>query len=295
MKKIYLIITIGVLLLGCKKNNQDFDASGVFESTEVLVSSEVNGKILELNIEEGQSLELNQTIGLIDTVQLYLKKQQLIFSTKGVQSRKQDIATQISAIKQQIITAKREKTRIERLLANNAANKKQLDDINSQISVLESQLAAQTSSLEKGNNAIGSEKSALEVQISQIEDQLKRSRISSPIKGVVLVKYSQEGEVTSAGKPLFKIADVDNMILRAYITSEQLSKIKLGQEIRVFADYGESRKEYKGKVSWISSKAEFTPKSIQVKEDRDNLVYAIKVGLKNDGYLKIGMYADILF
>jgi HlyD family secretion protein len=179
------------------------------------------------------------------------------------------------------------------LLANDAANKKQLDDANAAVAVLEKQIAAQTSVLEKTNNAVGADNSSLEVQIAQIEDQLAKSRIVSPIAGTVIAKYTQQGEITVAGKPIFKIADLENMILRIYITSEQLTQLKLGQEISVFADFGKEKRQYKGTIRWISSQAEFTPKSIQVKDDRDNLVYAVKVAVKNDGYLKIGMYAEV--
>ncbi|MDD2191812.1 MAG: HlyD family efflux transporter periplasmic adaptor subunit [Bacteroidales bacterium] len=293
MKNRLLLIPILILFASCGNGEKDFDASGVFEAKEIIVSSEVNGRILSLNIEEGQELEQGQEYGLIDTLQLYLKRQQLLYSIEAIGGRAIDVNTQIASLKEQISKMKVEKQRIETLLKRNAANQKQLDDINSNISVAEKQLLAQVSSFEKGNKSISSEEASFRVQVLQINDQLEKCKITSPIKGRVLLKYSEQGEVTGVGRPIFKISDVDNMILRIYITSSQLTQVKLDQEIKVFADFGKERKEYKGKISWISSKAEFTPKSIQVKDDRDNLVYAVKVMVKNDGYLKIGMYGDV--
>ncbi|MDD2482289.1 MAG: HlyD family efflux transporter periplasmic adaptor subunit [Lutispora sp.] len=293
MKNRLLLIPILILFASCANGTKDFDASGVFEAKEIIVSSEVNGKILSLNIEEGQEHEQGQEYGLIDTLQLYLKRQQLLYSIEAIGGRAIDVNTQIASLKEQISKMKVEKQRIETLLKKNAANQKQLDDINSNISVAEKQLLAQVSSFEKGNKSISSEESSFRVQVLQINDQLEKCKIKSPIKGRVLLKYSEQGEILGVGRPIFKISDVDNMILRIYITSSQLTQVKLDQEIKVFADFGKERKEYKGKISWISSKAEFTPKSIQVKDDRDNLVYAVKVMVKNDGYLKIGMYGDV--
>lgn len=293
MKNRLLLIPILILFASCANGTKDFDASGVFEAKEIIVSSEVNGKILSLNIEEGQELEQGQEYGLIDTLQLYLKRQQLLYSIEAIGGRAIDVNTQIASLKEQISKMKVEKQRIETLLKKNAANQKQLDDINSNISVAEKQLLAQVSSFEKGNKSISSEESSFRVQVLQINDQLEKCKIKSPIKGRVLLKYSEQGEILGVGRPIFKISDVDNMILRIYITSSQLTQVKLDQEIKVFADFGKERKEYKGKISWISSKAEFTPKSIQVKDDRDNLVYAVKVMVKNDGYFKIGMYGDV--
>jgi len=294
MKQFFLIITAGVLFAGCRNSHQ-YDASGVFEATEIVVSSEANGKILFLNLEEGQKLDLNQQVGQIDTVQLFLKKEQLLFSSKSLQSRKQDVNTQLAALTEQLATARKEVARVQRLLANDAANKKQLDDANAQVAVLEKQITAQTVLLEKGNNAVGADNSSLAIQVAQIEDMLAKSKIISPIAGTVIAKYTQQGEITMQGKPIFKIADLENMILRIYITSEQLTQLQLGQEISIFADFGKERRTYKGTVCWISSQAEFTPKSIQIKDDRDNLVYAVKASVKNDGYLKIGMYAEVVF
>lgn len=292
--KIKILTIISVLFfISCGNGKEKYQASGVFEATEVMVSSEANGKILSLDIQEGQQISIGNEYGLIDTLQLYLKRQQLLYGIEAMGGRSIDVNTQIAALEEQLKKLKIEKQRVETLLQKNAANTKQLDDINSNIAVLDKQLKAQKSSFEKGNKSIGSEEASLIAQVLQINDQLNKCRITSPINGTVIMKYSEKGEITSIGKPLFKVADMDNMILRIYITSSELSKIKLGQEVKIFADFGENRKEYKGKVSWISSKAEFTPKSVYVKDDRDNLVYAVKVSVKNDGYLKIGMFADV--
>lgn len=292
--KIKILTIISVLFfISCGNGKEKYQASGVFEATEVMVSSEANGKILSLDIQEGQQISIGNEYGLIDTLQLYLKRQQILYGIEAMGGRSIDVNTQIAALEEQIKKLNVEKQRIETLLQKNAANTKQLDDINSNIAVLDKQLKAQKSSFEKGNKSIGSEEASLRAQVVQINDQLNKCRITSPINGTVIMKYSEKGEIASIGKPLFKVADMDNMILRIYITSSELSKIKLGQEVKIFADFGENIKEYKGKISWINSKAEFTPKSVYVKDDRDNLVYAVKVSVKNDGYLKIGMFADV--
>lgn len=282
------------LTAACGNGNGDYDASGTFESTEIIVSAEANGKIMRFNVEEGDLLKDGQEVGYIDTVQLYLKKMQLLTSVKSVQSRRSDIAKQIAATKEQIAKAEKEKKRNENLLKSNAATQKQVDDINSQLAVLQKQLAAQISTLQNGNQSVTEESSAMEIQVAQVEDQLQKSHIISPISGTVLSKYAEAGELATQGKPLFKIADIENMYLRAYIIADQITQMKLGQEVKVFADYGEDgKREYTGKVTWISDKAEFTPKTIQTRDERANLVYAVKIAVKNDGYLKIGMYGEV--
>ena len=282
------------LTAACGNGNGDYDASGTFESTEIIVSAEANGKIMRFNVEEGDLLKDGQEVGYIDTVQLYLKKMQLLTSVKSVQSRRSDIAKQIAATKEQIAKAEKEKKRNENLLKSNAATQKQVDDIDSQLAVLQKQLAAQISTLQNSNQSVTEESSAMEIQVAQVEDQLQKSHIISPINGTVLSKYAEAGELATQGKPLFKIADIENMYLRAYIIADQLTQMKLGQEVKVFADYGEDgKREYTGKVTWISDKAEFTPKTIQTRDERANLVYAVKIAVKNDGYLKIGMYGEV--
>ena len=297
MKNTVLIIMISIAssaLVSCGNKNGDFDFSGNFEATEVIVSSEANGKILEFNVEEGEVLEPDQYLGSIDSIQLELQKLRLVASNGAVISRRADVAKQIAVTKQQIANFQIEKQRAQNLINANAGNKKMLDDINAQIATLEKQLTAQSSNLEKGNNSVDKESSAIEIQISQLEDQLGKCKITSPIKGTVLAKYAEKGEITSMGKPLFKIADLENIILRAYITSGQLTQLIIGQNVKVYADFGgKDQKEYQGTVTWISDKAEFTPKTIQTKDERANLVYAIKILVKNDGFLKIGMYGEV--
>lgn len=286
-------LLFAILVLSCKGTG-DNDASGTFEATEVVVSSEVNGRLLQFDVTEGQLLKAGETVGLADTVQLWLKKLQLRASGKAVNSRRMDIAKQVAATRQQIATQEKERQRFENLLKDNAANRKQLDDINAQIALLQKQLAAQLSTLESGNAGVTEESSAIDIQVAQLDDQLRKSYLSSPIDGTVLAKYTEMGELAVPGKALFKVADVENMFLRAYITSGQLEGVKVGQEVQVFADYGgDKRKEYPGRITWISDKSEFTPKNIQTKDERANLVYAVKVAVKNDGFLKIGMYGEL--
>ena len=284
------------LLSACGNEKGKYDATGTFEATEVIVSSEASGKLLDFNITEGDQLQQGKEVGYVDTVQLYLKKLQLQANTTTVKSRRQDIGKQIAAIKQQIVTQEREKRRWENLVKSNAGNQKQLDDINSQIAYLQKQLIAQTSTLENNNAGVNGESSSLEIQVAQLNDQLSKCHIISPINGTVLSKYAEKGELATPGKALFKVADIENMFLRAYITSDQLSQIKIGQKVKVFADYGgENVKEFPGTVTWISNKSEFTPKGILTKDERANLVYAVKVAVKNSGEIKIGMYGEVSF
>lgn len=296
MKKSIFYIGIILLLAACGRGKGDYDASGVFETTEVIVSAEASGKIMQLNLEEGQQVEAGNSLGYIDTVQLYLKKMQLLTNVKAVRSGHVDIPRQIAATKQQIATQKTEQKRFENLVKANAANQKQLDDINAQILLLERQLAAQTETLENSNRNISEQSSGFDVQVAQINDQLEKSIISSPIKGTILAKYAELGELATQGRALFKVADIENMFLRAYITSSQLTEVKIGQTVKVYADFGEKdMKEYTGTITWISDKSEFTPKTIQTRDERANLVYAVKIAVKNDGYIKNGMYGELKF
>jgi HlyD family secretion protein len=282
------------LCVACGSGADNYDATGTFEATEVTVSAEAAGRLLFLDVEEGSQLTAGAEVGIIDTVQLALKKLQLEASMKSVQSQRPDLNKQVAATKQQIATAEREKRRVENLLKAGAANQKQLDDIHSEIAVLQKQLTAQTSSLQNNVQSLTDQGTSVAVQVAQVADQLAKCHISSPINGTVLARYAEAGELASIGKPLFKIADVEQMYLRAYITSAQLAEVKLGDKVTVFADYGdEIRKEYAGVITWISSRSEFTPKTIQTKDERANLVYAIKVLVQNDGGLKIGMYGGM--
>ena len=291
-----LIATALLSLAACNRGDGDFDATGTFEATEILVSSEANGKIMELNIEEGDRLDAGALIGYVDSTQLYLKKMQLSAGLRSVDIRKPDIRKQIAALEQQIATARTEQQRMENLVKAKAGNQKQVDDIVNNIKYLQKQLDAQYSTLNKTTGGADAEAEGILYQIMQLDDQLQKSRIVNPQAGTVLVKYAEPGEVTAAGKPLYKIADTDLLYLRAYITADQLSTLKQGQTVRVFADYGEDdRREYPGTITWISDKSEFTPKGIQTKDERANLVYAIKIAVKNDGYLKIGQHGETVF
>lgn len=284
------------MLTGCGTGKKDFDASGIFEATEIIVSAEAYGKIMRFDVTEGMQLSAKQEVGYIDTTQLYLQKTQLLANKKTVQSRSIDVETQIAATREQIKNAEYELQRTKNLLKANASTQKAVDDINFQINVLKKQLAAQLSTLQRGNLSVDEESSALEIQVAQLNDQLRKSRIVSPENGTVLVKYAEAGELATQGKPLFKMANLDTMFLRAYLTSDQLSQIGIGQTVTVFADYGDNeRRTYEGVVSWISDRSEFTPKTIQTRDERANLVYAVKIAVKNDGYLKIGMYGEIKF
>lgn len=287
-----------MLLSACSGSDGDYDASGSFEATEIIVSAEASGKIERLTLMEGQLLEKGEQVGLIDTTQLYLQKMNLIANADGVRIQQPDIAAQTASIKEQIGKLQHERQRTTNLIKANAATQKQLDDINSQIEVLEKQLAASESTLQKSSQNITAQSSALDIQIEQLEDRLQKSIIKSPIRGTVLNKYAEEGELAGMGTPLFKVANIDNMTLRVYVTNDQLKDVKLNDRVQVYVDQGDksgSRKAYEGVVTWISDKSEFTPKTIQTKNERANLVYAMKVTVRNDGYLKIGMYGEIQF
>lgn len=284
------------ILFACGSGTPRYDATGTFETTEVLVSAEASGRLLSFDIEEGSTLKAGQEVGLIDTVQLYLRMLQLQASMKSVESQRPDFNKQIAAIHQQIATAQKEKQRVENLLKAGAANQKQLDDWDAQIALLNKQLTAQKSSLQNSTNSLTEQGSSVGIQVAQVVDQLSKCHILSPINSTVLAKYAEAGELAAMGKPLFKVADMQQMYLRAYITSQQLSSIRLGQQATVYSDYGtDEYKEYPGVVTWISNRSEFTPKTILTKDERANLVYAVKIAVKNDDFLKIGMYGGVRF
>ena len=279
------------LFSACGNGAPKYDATGTFETTEVLVSAEASGRLLYFDIEEGMLLKAGEEVGVVDTVQLYLKKLQLEASIKSVEEQRPDILKQVAATKEQISAAQRERNRVANLLKVGAANQKQLDDAEDQLEVLRKQLVAQNSTLSNSHQSLTWQSSSVGIQVAQVEDQLKKCHITSPITGTVLAKYAEAGELTAMGTPLFKVADTEQMYLRAYITSEQLSQVKLGQKVTVFSDYGtDEHKQYPGVVTWISDTSEFTPKTILTKNERANLVYAVKIAVHNDGLLKIGMY-----
>ena len=294
MKTVFVISFFAFTILSCSDNEDNFFATGTFEAKEIIVSTGVGGKIIQLNVEEGTMLEANKVVGYIDTTQLYLKKLQLRAQINAVLSKQPDINSQLAALQEQIKTANTEKIRIENLLIAGIATQKQADDINAQIKVLQKQLEAQQKALEITSSSIYNEVNPLTYQIAQIDDQLINSQILNPIDGTVLTKYAEQGEFTAPGKAIYKIADVRNMTLRAYISGSQLSSIKQGQSVIINVD-GEdgTMQTVNGTIYWISDKAEFTPKTIQTKEERANLVYAIKIRVVNDGSLKIGMYGEV--
>lgn len=295
---IYRMLTLliaGLTLGACNNGENQYDATGNFEADEIIVSSESSGKILKLTLEEGQTIKKGAKIGFVDTLQLYLKKKQLLSSVRAVLARQPDASSQLATIQEQMVTAKKEKERFEKLLKDDAATQKQVDDLNAQLTLLQKQYNALQSSLSTTIQSLRSEAVPLTIQVEQIEDQLKKSVITNPIDGTVLVKYAEQNEVTAPGKALYKIADLSSIILRAYISGNQLSQIKLNQKVNVLIDdLDEAAKTYEGEITWIADKAEFTPKTIQTKEERANLVYAIKIKVKNDGYLKIGMYGEVI-
>ena len=292
MKKFFVILA--VILTACSGNQKDFDATGTFEATEITVSAEQNGKLLSFNLTEGMTLNALQQVGLIDTVQLALQAKALGATKESIANQRPDLTKQIAATRQQLVKAEMEQQRFENLVKNNAANQKQLDDAVSAVDVLKRQLEAQISALSNTTQSLNSQMNATDIQRLQVLDQLQKCHISAPINGIVLNKYTEQGEFVTIGKPLFKMADIENMYLRAYITSSQLARVKIGQDVKVFADFGGGdRKEYQGVVTWISEQSEFTPKTILTNDERADLVYAVKVAVKNDGIIKIGMYGEV--
>lgn len=288
MKNILTLLTV-LALVSCNKGDNQADAYGNFEATEVTISAESNGKIEFLNLDEGMQLEKDAVIGQIDTVQLYLNKQQLMASKSTIYSKSANVLSQRNVVQEQLKTAKIEQNRITTMFNESAATKRQVDEITGKVKVLQQQI----NSVETQNAPIVNEVKSIDVQIEKINDQLKKSKIINPVKGTVLAQYAEPNEITAFGKPIYKIADLSEMTLRVYFSETQLSSIKVGQEVTVSIDENKGAKTYKGKISWISSSAEFTPKIIQTKEERVNLVYAVKVIVKNDGSLKIGMPAEV--
>ena len=290
------LLVLALAMTACGKGNKAYDASGVFESTEVTISAEGNGKIMSLGIQEGDRLEAGAVVGCIDTVQLFLSKVQLEASRRAVGSGRLNISRQIAALESQIVKQRQELDRFTKLEQAGASNRKQVEDIQAQLDILERQLAAQKESLQNANSNVSGQADAIEAQIAQLEDRIRKCVITSPVSGTVLAKYSEAGELAVQGRALFKVADLENIRLRAYITADQLTNIKLGQAVKVYANQGTSgRKEYAGTLVWISDKAEFTPKTIQTRDERANLVYAVKIAVNNDGLIKLGMYGEVKF
>ena len=296
MKRLMIMAAGLVVLASCRNNEKEYDATGTFEATEVTVAAEQSGALVKFDVNEGDEMALGREVGLVDTTQIWLKIQHLGVTKEVYQSQKPDMGKQIAATGQQLAKAKQDQQRYKELVADGAAPSKMLDDATNQVQVLQKQLDAQISSLSTNTNALNKQMAAIDVQVNQLLDQLQKCHIATPIAGTVLEKYVEKGEFVAIGKPMFKMADTQNMFIRVYVTSSQLKDIKVGQKAKVFADYGDGqKKEYDGTVSWISSRSEFTPKTILTDDERADLVYALKVAIKNDGYVKIGMYGEVKF
>lgn len=291
-----MIAGMGLMMAACGGGEKEYDATGTFEATETTVAAEQSGMLMAFSITEGDSLAMGQEVGLVDTTQIWLKIQQAGATKEVYQSQKPDIEKMIAATRQQLAKARQDQQRYKELVADGAIPTKTLDDAANQVEVLQKQLAAQMSSLTTSTNALNKQMAATDVQVSQLYDQLRKCHIKAPLGGTVLEKYAEAGEFVAPGKPLFKMADTEKMFLRAYVTSAQLQHIKVGQQVKVFADYGDGQKqEYAGTITWISSRSEFTPKTILTDDERADLVYALKIAVKNDGYIKIGMYGEADF
>lgn len=293
MRQMFIYVATAIGLMACGEKS-DFDASGTFEATEITVSSEATGRILSLGIEEGMPVVAAQNIGTIDSLQLHLQRQQLKAQQAALLKSRPNVQTQVSSLREQIAKQQTELRRVNNMLKDGAATQKQADDLEAQIRILEGQLSAMLSTLGNNTATITENAAALDAQIAALDDRIAKCRIASPVSGTVLVKYVETGEVTSVGKPLFKVADLNNIYLRAYFTSDQLANLKLGDKVTVTADFGgDERFDYEGRIVWIASESEFTPKTVQTRNSRASLVYAVKIAVKNDGRLKIGLYGEV--
>jgi HlyD family secretion protein len=312
MRKSFLSTATLIVLTtaACNQHKIQTDASGVFESDEVIVSAEQNGKLLSFPIQEGDSLAKSAIVGQIDMSNTIIQKQQVEATIQALKEKTTNprpqtelVQRQLAVEESQLEQQQREKIRTENLLRADAATQKQLDDLNAaidqlqkQIDVSKQQIALDNSNIATQNRTIFSEQAPLEMSAAQIQDNINKGKIVNPIKGTVLTKYALQGEMTTTGKALYKIANLDTLILRAYVTGSQLTQVKLGQTVKVYADQGSDQyREYPGEVYWISDKSEFTPKTIQTRDERANLVYAVRIHVKNDGYVKLGMYGEVKF
>lgn len=292
----YLAVTVVALAIGACGNKKNYDAQGTFDAIEITLSSEINGRIISFPIQEGDMVKEGEKLVQIDTLQLYLSMLQLEKSGSSVRYNRPDVNKQISALREQIRQQKRELARFEALLKDGAATRKQVDDLQSSVSILEGQLQAMLSSLNNSVGSIDQQSSAIDIQVAQIADKIEKCGIKAPVNGTILAKYAEEGEFASVGMPLLKMADLQNIHLRAYVTSAQLARLKIGDKVKVTADFGGDEKmDYDGVISWISSKSEFTPKNILTDDDRESSVYAIKINVENDGRIKIGTYGTVCF
>ena len=290
------VATVALFLSACHNQKSEVIGSGSFEATEVLVSSEVNGRVLEWKIEEGSTIQQGEQVGLVDTTQLFLQREALLRSGKGVRANQPNIATQTKALEVKLEELQSNRDRTARLLKAGVATQKQLDDLDSGIAAVESQLSAARSTLSNQSSQITAQSSAIDIQVAQVDDLIERSKIAAPISGTVLANYIHRGELAGQGRPLFRVGNLETLFLRAYVQNNRLGTLHLGDEVKVQVD-GENgeKRSYPGTISWISSRAEFTPKTVQTDDERSNLVYAIKVRVPNsDGTLRIGMYGEVV-
>lgn len=295
LQLIFMAALSAGILASCS-SKKEYDAAGTFEATEVIVSAEAAGKILDFEVQEGDEVALGETLAQIDTVQLYLGKLQLEKSASSMRISRPEVNKQILSLQEQIKQQKVERNRLNNLFADGAATQKQLDDINAAIKILEGQLQASLSTLHNNVGSLNEQSSAIDIQIAQMEDKLAKCRAAAPVSGTVLAKYAEAGEFAGIGKPLAKVADLSKLYLRAYVSSSQLAGLKLGDKVVVCADFGgDHKQEYPGVISWISSKSEFTPDYILTDNDRESTVYAIKIAVRNDGRIKIGTYGTVKF
>ena len=292
MKRLFYVLPL-LAIVSCN-NEPDYDAQGTFEATEIVLSSEGTGRILSFDVTEGEIINANSVVGVIDSLQLHLQREQLKAQQSALLSSLPDKEKQVASLRRQLAKQRAELQRVKNMLSDGAATTKQRDDIEAQITILEGQLSATLSTLDNNTSTINENATALEAQIAALDDRIAKCNISSAVGGTVLIKYAEAGEYTTIGKPLMKVADLENIYLRAYLTSCQLANVNLGDEVSVIADFGgDERYDYKGRVAWISAESEFTPKSIQTKDSRANLVYAVKIAVKNDGRLKIGLAGEV--
>ena len=295
-KSIIQLACIAALCVSCGPDGELSDASGSFEAVETIISAEATGRILSLTVSEGEHLRAGQVIGAVDSTQLYLTRLQLLQNRKAILSGRPDVNAQTESLKKELATAIDDKNRIANLVKGGVASQKQLDDAESRIAVIQARINSQSSVLGTTTSSLNEQAAATEIQLAQVEDQLRKCKLVNPVDGQVLTKYAEQNEVTATGKPLYKIADLSTMVLRAYVSGNQLPQLKLNQKVTVSTDDGNGgMKSTEGTITWISDKAEFTPKTIQTKDERANLVYAIKVSVKNDGSYKIGMYGEVKF
>lgn len=293
MKKVIYTACLALVFAACD-NTPDYDATGIFEATTVTVSAETAGKILSFPLVEGDSVAQGQTIAVVDTTMLVLQLKQLESQRQSAESSLPDVASQAESLRTQIAHQQHECDRYARLLADGAATQKQYDDAQAQLNVLKGQLTALLSTLSKNRSSISDNAVSIQYQSEQIEEQIARSTVHSPVAGTILVKYAEAGEYVSPGRPLCKLADMAHIYLRSYFTASQLADIRVGQEVTVIADFGgDEQYEYPGTIMWIAEESEFTPKSIQTRDTRANLVYAVKIAVKNDGRLKLGQYGEV--